>query len=117
MSWTATLQVTDGEVDLIKPVIELNGPATMYVTQGATFTDPGATATDDVDGDLTAQIVTTGTVDTATLDSYTLTYSGPVDAAGNVADPVSRTVIVIEQIINAATSRLQPFQFSNAIGF
>jgi hypothetical protein len=54
----------------------------MSLVVGDTFTDLGATAADDVDGDLTAKIVKTGTVDTATAGSYSLTYSA-TDAAGN----------------------------------
>jgi len=59
---------------------------------GPDRTDPGATATDDIDGDLTAAIVVTGAVDTATEGLYTLTYTA-TDAAGNSAN-VSRVVTV-----------------------
>ena len=34
------------------PVISLLGSSTINLTVGDTFTDPGATATDDVDGDI-----------------------------------------------------------------
>jgi hypothetical protein len=65
----------------------------MQLTVGDTFTDPGATATDDVDGDLTNHINVSGTVDTATAGDYTLTYSA-TDAAGNTGN-VTRTVTVV----------------------
>lgn len=64
----------------------------MSVAQGAAFTDPGATATDAVDGDLTPKIVETGSVDTCTPGLYTITYSA-TDAAGNIGS-ASRVVSV-----------------------
>ena len=75
------------------PVVTLNGDAAMQINIGDSFTDPGATATDDVDGGLTAKIVETGSVDTSTDGLYTLTYTA-TDAAGNSAN-VSRVVTVI----------------------
>ncbi|HEY5687947.1 MAG TPA: immunoglobulin-like domain-containing protein [Yeosuana sp.] len=80
--------------DVVAPVITLTGSATINVTLGDTFTDPGATATDDVDGDITANIVVGGdTVDVNTAGTYTITYNVS-DASGNAATEVTRTVIV-----------------------
>lgn len=87
--------------DTTKPVITLNGAAPMSLTVGDTFTDPGATATDDTDGDLTAKIVKTGSVDTATAGSYSITYSA-TDKAGNTGS-ASRTVTVVAAPAAAAT--------------
>ena len=64
----------------------------MVYTVGDTFTDPGATATDDTDGDLTDSITVSGTVDTSATGTYTLEYSVE-DAAGN-SSSTSRTVVV-----------------------
>ena len=61
------------------------------LANGATYTDPGATVTDNVDATRTIQ--GTGTVDTALAGDYTVTYNA-TDAAGNVADAVTRTVRV-----------------------
>ena len=66
----------------LPPVIYLIGSSTMYLQVGDTFTDPGATATDNVDGDLTSLITSTGTVDTTTTGTYTIEYSVS-DAEGN----------------------------------
>src|SRR3989344_1946647 len=57
------------------PVITLIGDNPMHLIVGQIFTDPGATSTDKEDGDLTNQIVKTGTVNTAIEGTYTLTYS------------------------------------------
>ena len=68
--------------DTTAPVITLAGDAALDIEQGATYSDAGATATDTVDGSVT--VVTTGSVDTATAGTYTLTYTA-TDNAGNVA--------------------------------
>ncbi len=95
----ATEVVRDVEVvDTTTPVITLVGANPMYVLQGATFTDPGATATDIVDGDLTGYIVVGGdTVITATIGDYLITYNVS-DTAGNAATEVTRTVTVTEDL-------------------
>ena len=85
-------------VDTVAPVITLLGAASIELEVGAVFTDPGATATDAVDGDLTADIVVTGTVDTSKVDTYTLSYNVS-DAAGNAATSVARTVNVVDAAI------------------
>ncbi|MBE0423033.1 MAG: DUF5011 domain-containing protein [Lutibacter sp.] len=76
------------------PIITLLGDTTMNVAIGATFTDPGATAEDDLDGDITANIVVGGdVVDVNTAGTYIITYNVS-DAAGNAATQRTRTVIV-----------------------
>ena len=81
-------------IDQTPPVLTLVGAATINQIQGAAFTDPGATAQDNEDGDITAQIVVTGSVNTAVLGTYTLYYD-VTDSAGNVAQQISRTVSVV----------------------
>ncbi|HMA99566.1 MAG TPA: immunoglobulin-like domain-containing protein, partial [Spirochaetota bacterium] len=63
---------------------------------GDTWTDPGASAMDDIDGDISTNIVSSGdTVDESTPGTYVITYDVQ-DAAGNSALQVSRTVNVID---------------------
>ena len=66
----------------------------MNVTAGAAFTDPGATAFDEEDGDLTSMIHATSTVNMAAAGTYIIVYGDVVDSKGAAADPVTRTVIV-----------------------
>ena len=82
--------------DAVAPVITLIGSETMNVMVGDTFTDPGATATDDVDGDITADIVVAGdAVDVNTAGTYVITYNVS-DSAGNAAAEKTRTVTVTD---------------------
>jgi hypothetical protein len=95
VSAPAVLTVTGAPVDTVKPVITLLGDAEVNVEADTVYTDAGATASDDVDGDLTASLVVSGEVNTAVLSAYTLTYNVS-DVAGNAADPVTRTVHVVD---------------------
>lgn len=87
----AKLSVSDGG-DIVPPVITLLGADSVDVAIGATYTDAGATATDNVDGDL-GTLVGSGIVDTATAGTYTVTYTA-TDVAGNTAT-LNRTVNVV----------------------
>jgi len=80
--------------DTIAPVITLVGASTINLNVGDTYTEQGATATDNIDGDITANIVTTGTVNTSVGGTYLVDYNVS-DAAGNAATQVTRTVNVI----------------------
>ena len=92
----ATVVRTVHVVDTTAPVITLVGSAEMTVEAGDTFTDPGATASDTVDGDLSGSIATGGdTVDTLVPGDYVITYNVS-DAAGNDADEKTRTVHVVD---------------------
>ncbi|WP_366914069.1 LamG-like jellyroll fold domain-containing protein [Nocardioides sp.] len=98
-AWAAT-SVADGEqgsadqfgglfvataagTDVTAPVLTV--PAAATLTVGDTF-DPrsGAKALDDTDGDLTAKITVTGSVDTSKAGSYALIYA-VADTNGNTA--------------------------------
>lgn len=79
--------------DLVAPVITLLGVHPVDVIQGTPYVDAGATATDDIDGDVTSRITTTNPVDTTVLGDYEVRYNA-TDAAGNAAVEVTRTVHV-----------------------
>ena len=74
----------------------------MTVEVGASYTDAGATATDNYDDDtaLSSNIITVNTVDTDIVASYTLTYNVS-DASGNAAIEVTRTVIVEDSSLSS----------------
>ncbi|MFV1872539.1 MAG: immunoglobulin-like domain-containing protein [Oleiphilus sp.] len=84
--------------DFTNPVITLIGTSPTYTNLGDSYTDAGATATDNIDGDISANITTSGSVNISSAGSYTLSYN-VADAAGNNATQVTRTVIVQDQTI------------------
>jgi hypothetical protein len=84
-----TVQV---RADNVPPVIVVNGSPTVTINLGGTYTDAGATATDNVDGDISDQIVVDNPVDTSQAATYTITYSVE-DLSGNTTTAI-RTVIV-----------------------
>lgn len=78
------------------PIITLIGSTTVNLIVGENFVDPGATANDDEDGDITADIIVGGDeVDTTKSGTYIITYNVN-DSQGAAADEVVRTVIVAE---------------------
>ena len=95
-NWTnidVTASFNEVNCETIAPVITLNGNATITVEAGSTYTDAGATAMDNFDGDITANIVTVNPVDTSILGMYTITYNVS-DSSGNKAVEVTREVTV-----------------------
>ena len=89
---TATRRVTVR--DIVTPVITLSGQRELFVPLGGAYQEPGYTAQDDADGDLTASVTRAGTVNTASPGVYTLTYT-VTDKAGNTAT-ATRQVSVYE---------------------
>jgi hypothetical protein len=78
--------------DITKPTITLTSGNVMYLAHGSAYNEPGFTANDPEDGDLTSQVTVSGTVDANMAKTYTITYSVS-DKAGNSAT-AERKVIV-----------------------
>ena len=76
------------------PELTLNGSDIIVLTAGSPFEDPGWTATDDCDGDLTEAVKISGNLDTDRNGAYTLTYTVS-DTFGNVTT-AERTVYVVQ---------------------
>ena len=106
-----TYTVSDGEktdtssvefdiVDEDQPIITLNGDATIYLLKGQSYVEPGYSAYDDVDHDLTDRVVVTGSVDTSTLGTYELHYNVK-DNSNNAAPQKTRTVHVVSSDLSA----------------
>lgn len=91
---TVKVEETEAEVDHEAPVITLNGDNPMSLKVGETYNEPGATAKDNVDGDLTEKIQISGEVNTQKAGKYNVTYS-VTDKAGNKGT-ATRTVYVEE---------------------
>lgn len=85
-----TIQV----VDITAPVLTLIGEDTITISAGDVWSEPGCTASDNVDGDLTDQIVITGEVDPAVPGSYLIIYEVS-DTYQNTAK-IERTIQVVD---------------------
>ncbi len=100
-----TIAVTDGSVgaDVTLPVIELLGSSTINLVVGGNYIDMGARATDNKDGLITNNIITSNQVNTAVAGTYTITYDVK-DLAGNSAVQITRTIIVSQDASQALTA-------------
>ena len=78
--------------DRMAPDLTLVGDATINIPAGQEFLDPGATAVDDIDGDISDKIEVSGSIDSSEVGTHTISYR-VADRAGN-STSVVRTVIV-----------------------
>lgn len=85
---TAALTVS---IDKTPPIITLKGSSDVTVPLGGTYSEPGATATDNIGP--VGEITVTGDVDTNKAGTYTLRYHVS-DQAGNAASEAVRRVMV-----------------------
>ena len=97
-----TITRTINVVDTALPVITLVEDDPVTIEVGTTYTDDGATSTDNYDGDLTSSIIVTGTVDTDTLGTYMFSYNVS-DSSSNDAITVTRTINVVDTTLPVIT--------------
>jgi Domain of unknown function (DUF5011) len=79
--------------DLSAPSLSLNGSSSVTSRYGVAYEDAGAVASDDVDGDITSKIITSGEPDGFSAGAYTITYDVS-DDAGNAAATITRDVVI-----------------------
>ena len=82
-------------VDTTPPVITLLGDDPVTLEVHSAYTDAGATASDNYEGDISAAIVTVNNVDTSVVGAYAVTYD-VTDSSGNAAAQVVRAVNVVD---------------------
>ena len=87
---TKTVKVVDG----VNPIIQVD-PLTIDHEINTAYQDIGITATDN--SGLSLYVQSTGTVDVSELGEYKITYNAK-DASGNEAQPVIRTVNIVDTI-------------------
>jgi len=80
---------------IVKPTITVNAPNPVTAEKCTSYTDPGATATDEADGDITDSIVINSNVDINIVGNYQVTYN-VTNSAGISADTKTRSVIVVD---------------------
>jgi len=79
--------------DTTPPALTLNGGVNDTVSLNSVYVDPGSTAVDAVDGNISAHIAVTGTINKDLVGEYRLYYNVK-DAAGNAAAQLTRYVYV-----------------------
>jgi hypothetical protein len=90
----ATASRTVNVADTTSPVVALLGDANVTHVVNTAWVDPGASAADTLDGNLSSQVAVSGAVDVNATGAYVLTYFVS-DGAGNAATPVTRGVQVL----------------------
>lgn len=78
--------------DITPPTITLKGDASITINAGDSYEEPGYTASDNIDGDITDKVEISGSVNIYHAGTYTLTYT-VTDNYGNAAT-AERTVVV-----------------------
>ncbi|MBK5215474.1 MAG: DUF5011 domain-containing protein [Candidatus Pacebacteria bacterium] len=88
--------------DTTAPIITIKGinPVELYI--GDEYIEEGATAIDDIDGDITSFVVVVNNIDINTNGNYTVTYN-VLDTAGNSATEVTRIVNVKTPVVSTPT--------------
>ncbi|MEA4962550.1 DUF5011 domain-containing protein [Lutispora sp.] len=80
-------------IDSDMPIITLKGSSYVTLFQDEAYTEQGYTAIDNVDGDISTQVIVEGSVDTTVAGIYILKYKVS-DAVGN-SNEATRTVKVL----------------------
>jgi len=89
--------------DTTAPIITLLGDNPLEITIGSTYSEQGYSATDNVDGNITGNVLVNSIAVNANMKGgYSVTYNVS-DAAGNAAAMVTRTVNVITSDTTAPT--------------
>jgi len=104
--------------DTAPPVIRLLGDNPTSLEVGSEYIEPGFTAADNVDGDITTNVVVTGEVVHTVLGAYTLHYNVS-DSSANPAVEKTRTVNVVDNSASPEGMRHVPggsFQMGDNYG-
>lgn len=95
LGWVRPLTRRVTVSDITIPELILASGEHLTLALNAAYEEPGYTASDNYDGDLTGQVRVEGTVDTSRAGDYVVTYA-VADSSGNEAR-AQRTVSVLEQ--------------------
>ena len=91
-------------IDTAKPVITLNGPANITIERFDTYTDAGATITDEdpkYNGTVSSNA---SSINTSAIGSYLIEYHAPADLAGNVPASIVRAVNIVDTTLPLLSS-------------
>ena len=88
-------------IDETAPTLTILGQTDLEILEGDVYEDMGATAEDDVDGNITDKIITVSSVNPDKAGTYHVDYEVS-DKAGNKASPLIRTVTVAKKTKKAS---------------
>lgn len=77
--------------DNIKPEIKLKDANTLFYATGVDYKEPGVTASDNIDGDITKKVKATNNIDKTKEGTYEVTYTVS-DKAGNKIDAKRKVI-------------------------
>lgn len=100
--YSATNVRTVTVVDTQVPSLVLDGSDKVSLTKGSKYTEPGFSATDNYDGDITSHVTVDGEVDVNKAGEYTLTYTVS-DSSGNTST-LTRKVTVKAPVVRPSVN-------------
>ena len=101
----------ENPTDTVKPIITLVGDTTITLTKGTLYSDMGATANDNIDGDITSDINMTSTLNSSVVGTYSIKYN-VTDSSGNIADEVTRVITVVDtEEVNLTRGLMAHYEF------
>lgn len=86
--------IVEYETDKVIPIITLIGDLEISLNINDNYIEPGYSALDNIDGDITNRVIVTNNVDTTVAGTYDISYD-VTDLLGNNAETVSRKIIVV----------------------
>lgn len=79
--------------DVDAPTITLSGYDNMSIYKGSSYSEPGYSAVDNCDGDITSKVVITGSVDPNNIGTYELKYS-VTDNSGKESSVIRKVNVI-----------------------
>ena len=79
--------------DTTAPIITLIGSNPLTMSVDSIYHEPGFSATDETDGNITSNVTSTNNININVVGTYYVKYNVS-DAAGNKAPEISRTILV-----------------------
>jgi hypothetical protein len=101
---TNTEKYTSPDADTTSPVITLIGESNIILEFNTSYTEQGATAIDEFDGNITSSIEITQAVNISLAGDYVVTYK-IIDSSGNISI-IIRNVKIKEKVSSAKTSKI-----------
>lgn len=97
---TSSVVRNTNRIDKESPKITLKGATNYYITVGTKYEDPGYSANDNCEGDLTEKVKVEGSIDINTAGRYNITYK--VEDSKKNSATVTRIVTVSNEVVTSA---------------